>query len=205
MKKVIFVRHGETEWNAEQRFHGQADVPLSEKGVKQAQNLGNILKNYEVNSIYSSNLTRAINTAQIIANILKLEAPLNIRENLKELDMGDWEGKTYSEIVQTNPQFSKRFFNQECRMDPPNGETIEELALRSQEIISEILEREKENVLVVTHGAVIQVLLCLAVGISPIKYRSFDIDYGSISVLNYFQDGVQIKQLNFMMEKSSLS
>lgn len=89
MTKLIFLRHGESEYNRIKKYAGQLDVPLSEVGKQQAIIAGSyIAKNYKIDEIYSSNLSRAIETAQPIANALKL--PIHIDKRLSELDSGVW-------------------------------------------------------------------------------------------------------------------
>ena len=101
MGLFYFVRHGETEWNAEGRFCGRTDVPLSEAGRRQARLLGLRVKPLRVIALYSSPLRRALETARIIGEVTGRESVVDPR--LAELNYGAWEGLTLEEIKARNP------------------------------------------------------------------------------------------------------
>lgn len=99
---VILVRHGETLWNKELRYQGQQDSPLSPKGLQQAEVVGSFLQNRSIDAVYSSDLKRALLTAESIAKHHQL-TPI-VDQRLREIAFGVWEGKTRTEVQEEYPE-----------------------------------------------------------------------------------------------------
>ena len=126
-KRIILVRHGETDWNKQGRFQGQIDIPLNQKGKEQAKAASGFLKNISIQKAFSSSLSRPRETAQIILK----EHPgieISLKDNLKEIGHGKWEGKLESEIKSDWPNLLKKWktFPEEVQM--PEGENIKEVS-----------------------------------------------------------------------------
>ncbi|HWH04956.1 MAG TPA: histidine phosphatase family protein, partial [Gaiellaceae bacterium] len=102
MTTIVLARHGETDWNREQRFQGHADRPLNELGREQARELAERLRNDRIDAVYSSPLVRALETAETVAAALGL--PVETREALREVDVGSWEGLSRDEIEERHPE-----------------------------------------------------------------------------------------------------
>jgi probable phosphoglycerate mutase len=134
---LLLVRHGETDWNAERRWQGHADIPLNERGRNQARALAEELAAGErIEIIYSSDLARARQTAEIVADRLGVE--LVLEPDLREIDVGSRQGRTWMEI-DDGPEW--------------DGEPIERHAGRMIEVLARVARRhENTRVLVVTHG-----------------------------------------------------
>ena len=120
--RVILVRHGETIWNEEQRYQGASDPPLSERGELQARRLAARLASESIGLIYSSDSTRALQTADQIAAHHGRQVRADPR--LREMDFGDWEGLTYSEIRERYPQALARWQGDPLATSPPGGESL---------------------------------------------------------------------------------
>ena len=167
--KLLLIRHGQTNWNLEQRFQGQSDIPLNETGRKQADALADHLSAEHFDAIYSSDLQRATETAKIIC-----KSEFHSDPRLREVNFGDWEGLTYDEIKAKHPETLAAWEDDIYKNAPPNGETLEGLAVRVHFMLDELRENhEDQNILIVAHGGVLQTLICLALKLPPTMYWQF--------------------------------
>ena len=107
--RLILVRHGETDWVREGRYQGSTDVPLNECGIRQAEALATVIKKERPVAIYSSGLTRALETAKLIAKVCRRRVTLDDR--LNEVSFGRWEGAKHHEIRVTFPKASHNWYN----------------------------------------------------------------------------------------------
>ncbi|NLT95413.1 MAG: alpha-ribazole phosphatase [Clostridia bacterium] len=165
MTKVIFVRHGQTSWNDLGMYQGHTDIPLNEIGFEQAIKVGKRLKNEKVSAIYSSDLLRAKQTAEIIAREHNL--PVTVMPELREINFGIWEGKTYKEIKELYPEMLNIWLSKPQDLKIPEGETFPEMLARAWQGLKKILSKHKdETIIVVAHGGTIAVLLCNILEIS---------------------------------------
>jgi len=158
MSKIYITRHGETEWNKVRRMQGQQDSPLSSLGVKQATWLSNKLKNVNIDIIYSSSLKRAIHTANIIRN----ERPIDIipSDELKEIYLGNWEGKLMSEVEKEYPIHFNHFWKSPEHYEPIDGESFQDLTNRVNNFFETIIHKHKDkNILIVGHAIVLKGLI----------------------------------------------
>jgi alpha-ribazole phosphatase len=192
--KLFLVRHGQTDWNLAQRFQGQSGIPLNETGRQQAVALADRLAGERFDVIYSSDLQRAHETANIIAKG-KFEVKTDAR--LREVDFGDWQGLTYNAIKETHPDALTAWENNAYRNAPPNGETLGELTARVQSMLNDLLENCKgKNVLLVAHGGMLQSLVCLALNLPSTMYWQFQISMASVSQIAFYPAGAIVNLLN---------
>ena len=161
MTRLILIRHGETDWNVEGRWQGQIDVPLNAKGHQQAQQVAGSLAHSTISAIYSSDLSRAYETAGYLA--AQFDLPVQTEVRLREIHQGVWQGLRISEI-QSN--YKSRLYSREKRplqVAPPGGETVLQVGDRVISFLTELIPRHpQETVAIVTHGfvmALLQVLL----------------------------------------------
>lgn len=162
---LILLRHGETEWNLTGRWQGQdADTQLTPRGREQAQVVARRLSAYPIDAIYSSDLSRAFETAQIVGRVIGLE-PLS-EPGLRESDIGAWTGLTWEDITERFPdQVAAMFAGQDVRRG--GGETYGELHNRLQTAVDSIIARHHgQTVLVVSHGAALRSLVAHVLGAS---------------------------------------
>ena len=148
--RIVLIRHGETDWNAEDRYQGQLDPPLNRRGIAQARRLAEELKGAGLQALYSSPLQRALQTAEIISQALDI--PLHTDPRLKEIRQGEWEGLLRSEIAARYPELFRRWLEEPWAATPPGGESLAQVRERVIAAVSEIASRHRgEKVGVVTH------------------------------------------------------
>jgi broad specificity phosphatase PhoE len=165
-----FLRHGETEWNAEGRLCGSTDVPLSDVGRAQAQLLAQRLQSIEFDALYSSPLQRALETARLIGAVIKREPMVDRR--LSELDYGAWEGSTFDEIRRITPAVYRAWDADPANLAPPGGETGVHLIERVMPFLSDVAQRHPTgNVVVVCHKTVCRLLACHIMDVPLSEYR----------------------------------
>jgi probable phosphoglycerate mutase len=204
--RLILARHGQTTWNASRRFQGQTDVPLDETGLAQAAALGRKLASDLANTptlraIYTTDLQRAHQTAQIIAQALLKTAhqapPLVIEPRLREMHFGDWQGMTYAEISRSTPQALAQWEADLARFSPPNGETMGQFAARVGEALDAIRVAHQDGAaLVVAHGGPLQLMVCLALGLPADRFWQFQLSNASLSELNFYPAGAILNLFN---------
>ncbi|WP_347490923.1 alpha-ribazole phosphatase [Desulfoscipio sp. XC116] len=183
--RMFLVRHGETAWNKETRLQGRTDVPLSEKGIKQAKALSNRLAEQDVTAFFSSSLSRARETAAIIAE--PHNKSVQVVPDLQELNFGHWEGMTVEEIRRKYQRESAAWWSSPLQTRVPGGETLAELAERSVRAVKTIVEQYPEkNVLVVAHGGVIRSIVATVLGIDLNQYWQLRQDNASLSIIDFY-------------------
>ncbi|MBB6097195.1 putative phosphoglycerate mutase [Deinobacterium chartae] len=159
------VRHAQTTWNAGGRYQGQTDVPLSDVGETQAWRLAERLEDAAFAAVYTSDLSRARRTAEIVASRLAGRPEVRVEPRLREIDVGELGGRYHHELETLYPAYLE-----ELRRDPwnarrPGGESMADLALRVREAFEDLRARHPgERILVVTHGGVVRVAVSLALG-----------------------------------------
>jgi broad specificity phosphatase PhoE len=153
---IFLVRHGETEWNTQNRLQGNQDSPLTRNGIEQAHELRKILEHYTIDQAYVSSLKRAKDTVEIILKDSELDAV--ITKNLREINLGPWEGKTREETALSHPDEYNAFWESPDLFNLPEAETFQNLQHRVVEQIDSIFVKgENKNILVVSHWIAIKV------------------------------------------------
>ena len=204
-KRIILVRHGETDWNQQGRFQGQIDIPLNQNGKVQAKAASEFLKNISIQKAFSSSLSRPKETAQIILK----EHPgieITLKDNLKEIGHGKWEGKLESEIKSNWADLLKtwKIFPEKVQM--PDGENIKEVSTRSINGWKEICKdlKNDETALVVAHDAVNKTILCYLLGLSPSEIWTIKQGNGGITVIDLSEKEGQPDQITCLNITSHL-
>ena len=168
MTKVIFIRHGQTEWNVTGRYQGQSDVQLSEEGRQQAVKLAENFPVEKVDAIYASDLQRAMVTAETIAQ--KFGLKVKAEPAFRELSFGDWEGLTYQQIVDKWEDAMANFLQHPDILEIPGGESFPAVQKRATKRLGELLPKhDGQTIVVVAHGAVLRTMLTAALHM-PLQY-----------------------------------
>ena len=204
-KRIILVRHGETDWNKQGRFQGQIDIPLNQNGKFQAKAASEFLKNNVIQKAFSSSLSRPKETAQIILN----EHPgveISLKDSLKEIGHGEWEGKLESEIRSDWPDLLKTWKTSPEKVQMPDGENITEVSNRSISGWNEICKdlKNEETALVVAHDAVNKTILCHLLGLMPSKIWMIKQGNGGITVIDLSEEEGQPAQITCLNITSHL-
>ena len=163
--RLLLVRHGQTEWNREQRFRGQAEVPLDETGRWQAQVTAQyIAARWPLTAVYCSPMGRARQTAEAIAEVQGLEVhPL---DGLLDLNFGEWQGLPVAEVRARHPDILEAWFTAPHTVRFPGGEGLDEVRQRSTAALQSVASRHPDQtVALVAHTVVNQVLLCAVLGL----------------------------------------
>lgn len=165
MTTLLLVRHGETDWNRDGRWQGHSDTHLNDVGREQASRLASELDGVDV--VYSSDLARARETAEILA--ARLELPVHVDPRLRERSFGSWEGRTGPEIEAAFAGAHARWLAGEGP-GADDAEPFADFAARVQAFLAEVVERHPdETVLVVSHGGSIRVIHALAQGLDYVR------------------------------------
>jgi probable phosphoglycerate mutase len=177
--ELLLVRHGETDWNRERRFQGHADPPLNDAGREQAHELAETLAGEGIDAIYTSDLQRARETAEILAARFGSEV-VALRE-LREIDVGDWQGLTWPEIEERHPDGAARWHRDGHGWD--GGETYEQLRERIVAALRGIAERHPgQRVLVVGHGGTVRATRAFVDGVPVAESRRRNPPIGNCEV-----------------------
>ena len=182
--KIVLLRHGETAWNREGRFLGQSDPGLNEEGQTQAQAAAELLASQVITSIYSSDLRRALETAELIAR-KQNKIVVQIIPCLREINFGIWEGLTFAEIESSYPKLLSQWLEDPFRVRIPDGETANEVILRVQEAWNRISlpAAAKDTIAIVAHGGTLRMLANYLTGVDPSDQWAFNPGHGEIVIL----------------------
>ena len=193
--KLFLVRHGQTDWNINRRFQGQSDVPLNEAGRQQAAALANRLSRERIDVLFASDLQRTHETARIIAARHACEIRVDAR--LREINFGAWEGLTYDEIKLNDPAAFAAREADIFTTAAPDGETLNQLTARVKSVLNDLhTQYADQTILMVAHGGPLQILLCLALNLSPSKYWQFHLATASLSQIAFYPAGAILNLLN---------
>ena len=186
MTKILLVRHGETNWNKEHRLQGHLDIGLNEQGVLQAKLLGQALANEKIDITYSSDLSRALDTANTIT--LHHDVPTVIDADLRERCYGEIQGLTYKDIEEQLPENHKAWHSRDPDFQPKGGETLRQFYIRVTNSIERIAKNHiGEVVLIVAHGGVLDCMYRLATKMDIAKKRKVELLNTSLNRL-FFTD-----------------
>lgn len=194
--RLFLVRHGATQLSAEDRFAGATDVELSEEGIFQAECLAARLADDAITAVYSSPLRRTVHTAAILGKPHGL--PPIIRDGLREIDHGRWEGMTRADVEAQFPQEYLAWEEDPYTFAPVGGENGVSIIARALPVVREIVvEHRGENVLVVSHKATLRLVISSLLGFDPRGYRDrLDQAPASLNVLD-FKDVVHARLMLF--------
>lgn len=192
--RLYLVRHGETAWNAGGKFQGHTDVPLSDNGREQAKALAIRLNEEKIDAFYSSDLSRARETAEILA--LHHNLPVNYLPELREINFGVWEGLTIKEISDNYAEISSRWWASPLTIQIPSGESLQEVVNRCNSAVKDIVaNHQDETVVIAAHGGVIRVIVASALGLDLNDFWKLRLNNVSLTILEYHEPNKAILEL----------
>ncbi len=168
--EILLIRHGEAAHNTPENYNTALNCPdpeLIEEGREHAEQLGRRLLQLPMQHIYSSDLRRSVETARILAEYI--QAPLEVRAELREINMGRLFLSTWEEIEHDMPGYAARWHRHDTDLPYPGGENGADVIRRCMPLIEEIVQSDMERAAIVTHGGIIRSLLCAFLGIGPEK------------------------------------
>jgi broad specificity phosphatase PhoE len=204
MLEIILTRHGETDWNLNEIFRGTVDVPLNETGLKQADLLGEYLKDTKIDAVYSGPLQRAVKTAEAIASRQALG--VEIAPGLTDFNYGDWQGISHREVKETYREIYSDWLNNPERVTMPNGESLDNVRERSLAVVEDMIGKHNEGrIVLASHRVVNKVLVCALLGLDNSCFWNIKLDTCGITgfsyengryILNFHNDTSFLKSLN---------
>jgi 2,3-bisphosphoglycerate-dependent phosphoglycerate mutase len=186
--RIVAIRHGETDWNAQKRLQGQLDIGLNALGREQARRLAAALAGEEFAAVYASDLERARRTAEAFA--LPAGLPVKTDRGLRERGFGIFEGYTYSEIEARWPEDTTRWRRREPEFAPAGGETLEGFQARCVATAARLAAAHAgESIALVAHGGVLDALYRAATHVGLGAPRSWELGNASINRLLHNGEG----------------
>ncbi len=186
---VYLIRHGETLWNREGRCQGVTDIPLTEKGYRQAHAIANAFAGKRLGLVLSGPLQRTRETAAVLAESQGLS--VETREELREWNQGELEGLTGAELLGNHRAYFERWFQDPAGAAPPGGETLRSLQERAWPVIDSLRERTLNGpVTVVSHTMTIGTIICAALGLNLAHIHRLKLDIASRSTITFAPFGL---------------
>ena len=190
MTSLYLIRHGETDWNKQNRAQGRSDRPLNETGAAQARALADSLSNVAFSGAFASDMRRAVETARPV--LAGRDLRLTTLSELREQNFGDWEGLDRHQVASRYPEEYRELMAGAGEFAPPGGETDTEFLGRVSRAVSklgDLRSRGEENLLVATHGGVVRAMIVHLLGLEAGALWRFRLANGSLSIVTVFGDG----------------
>jgi len=201
MTIVYLIRHGEIAQTMPRRFVGQLDLPLTPRGRAQMVRLGKHLRPRQIDCVLTSPLIRSIESAAIICQQLPIASPI-IVEELREISLGTWEGKTVAEIRQQFPGEYEARGKNIATYRPPMGESFAELQQRAWAGFTSILANRKgQRLAIVAHSGVNRVLLCQLLGMPLTHILRLSQNFGCCNEVEMNTAGCRVNTINLSFEE----
>jgi broad specificity phosphatase PhoE len=193
MTRIYLVRHGQTAWNKEEIFRGRTDVPLNETGLREAQLAGEYFREMEIHAIYSSPLLRALETAQKIAEVQRLE--VRSLQGIIDMCFGEWEGQSLKDVQEKDGQRFQQWKNEPHLVKIPGGETLDEVRDRAMAVLDKTIQSHSgKTLLFVSHRVVNKVILCSILGLDNSHFWQIGQDTTAINLIQH-RDGKYVLSL----------
>ena len=195
IKIIILIRHGQTDASKERLLYGSKskDEPINTEGINQIKRLTTFLQQYNPDTIYSSPMLRAVQTAEILVNTFKVQPIL--LEDLREIDFGDWEGRNFDKLTTIFPEEYKKWINSPQTFTPPNGESVKHLYLRVESAFKTILQNDSKTSFIITHGGPIRAILMKILNIPLSYYWRIKIPHGSATYIEYKNNQLSLQYM----------
>ncbi|HKZ34468.1 MAG TPA: histidine phosphatase family protein [Patescibacteria group bacterium] len=183
MKKLILVRHAESQWNTIGRYQGRIDTDLSPAGGEQILRLEKIFSSIPVDIIFSSPLVRAKKTAAAVAKFSHV--PVTIDDRLSEIHHGEWQGLYTYNVERTYPEILSLWKTKPWVVQMPGGEHFFDVVRRVQDIYSNIVRRHESIICVVSHDVILRLFLILLLSLPYEDFWRFSLDNASVTEISY--------------------
>ncbi|WP_280343949.1 bifunctional RNase H/acid phosphatase [Nocardia neocaledoniensis] len=186
--RLLLLRHGQTELSVERRYSGRGNPPLTDLGRRQAERAAKMLAaKGGIAAVVTSPLQRARATAEAAA--AALDVPLRVLDGLIETDFGDWEGLTFAEAAQRDPQLHTDWLG-DPSIPAPGGESFDQVRERVESVRRDLVALYPgQNIVVVSHVTPIKTLLQLALGVGPSLLYRLHLDLASLCIAEFYPDG----------------
>ena len=194
MLRLYFMRHGETVWNTERRYQGMTDIELSEEGLRQAECAAKRFKNIKIDKIYASPLKRAMKTAEKIAAEKGLE--IISEDDFREIHFGEWEGKTVTELTEKYGESYTNFIREPHKYGFPGEGSVENVINRIKPGIDKLIAEDEGNVLIVSHGGIIRLMIMYIMGLDSSWFTKMWINNTGVSIVEIKNDRRLLLTLN---------
>ncbi len=193
MTRIIAVRHGETAWNTQSRIQGHLDIELNATGQRQAQALAQALATEPIHAIYTSDLARARQTAQAIAQATG--RIVQTHTGLRERHFGAFQGHTHTEIESNWPEQVPRWRGRDPHWIPLGGESLARLRERIVQTTAELAQRHpNQQIVLVAHGGVLDMLYRCATGLDVQVQRTWQLGNATVNRLIWRASGLELVQ-----------
>jgi len=193
--RLLLVRHGTTEFNNARRFMGYSNIGMSEAGYRQVEKLGEHLAKEKIDAVYSSDLKRAMDTAQVICSGRGME--IVACPELRECNYGDCEGLTFQEIGTNYPDVAQKCINFTLKLEFPEGECFEGFIERTSGFLDRLDEHAaSDTILIASHNGPLKVLVLRLLGIEMEHWWQIRIDTASLSIVETYPRGAILDVLN---------
>jgi alpha-ribazole phosphatase len=193
--RLYIVRHGELVTSKEWRYVGQMDVELNDAGKQQIKKLSSRLSSEQIDRIFSSDLNRTIESANIIGNkLVIINEPIS---EFREIDLGVWEGHTLEEIEEKFPEDLLKRSEDIMDFRVENGESFSDVNKRVIPKIMDIIEDNVgKRILVVAHGGVNQIIIADALGLNINNIPRLEQNYACLNIIDYYKTGPVVRLIN---------
>jgi alpha-ribazole phosphatase len=181
-KRLVLVRHARVDTGG--RLVGATDVPLDDAGRAQSRALADRLGRYAPVACFCSPMQRCLETARAASTL-----PLQVDPDLREIDFGRWENRTFAEAAADSPETMRRWAAFDADFAFPGGESVGGFLKRVRNAAARLADAEAEVVAAVTHGGVIRAMLCHLLGIEPRHYAAFNVPFATVVVVELFDGG----------------
>jgi len=195
LARLFLVRHGVTDHNSAHKFLGHTDVELSVEGFQQVEKLRDRMAKEKIDAVYSSDLKRAMSTAEVIS--AGHEAEIVSCPELREINYGQTESLTYSEIRKQYPELAEAINKLSPELSFPGGESLAGFIERTLKFLDRLkMYKPEQKILIVAHGGPMRTLLCELLGVGQTYWRTFRLDNASLSIVDTYGSRTILSLLN---------
>lgn len=193
---IYLIRHGKLNWkDGKKKCIGITDIELNQEGIEKAQKNSVFLKDKNIRKIYTSDLIRCKKSAEIMSKYLNV--PYFVDQNLREINMGDWENMSFDEIKRLYPVEYEERGNNIAAFDKHGGESFEKCFERAKKALNKLaLENKDENIAIVTHSGIIKCLIAYIDKIPLDDILNIKQGYGAVNVISFEGGEFEILQTN---------